>query len=120
MVTRIAHSQDNAYTPAAMPDYLIRHATLRQLQVFEAIVRLVDDDEPYHLSAGVRVFEDADHAIVNYGVTDGDDEHEFEGNFEYHSVLTTLIRESARFVRWMRGAEQLNGMEASKYMEAMC
>lgn len=34
-------SQDNAYTPAAeMPDYLIRHATLRQLQVFEAIVRL--------------------------------------------------------------------------------
>jgi DNA-binding transcriptional LysR family regulator len=29
------------YTPpAAMPDYLIRHATLRQLQVFEAIVRL--------------------------------------------------------------------------------
>lgn len=29
------------YTPpAGMPDYLIRHATLRQLQVFEAIVRL--------------------------------------------------------------------------------
>jgi len=29
------------YTPpAAMPDYLIRHATLRQFQVFEAIVRL--------------------------------------------------------------------------------
>jgi len=29
------------YTPpSAMPDYLIRHATLRQLQVFEAIVRL--------------------------------------------------------------------------------
>lgn len=26
--------------PSAMPDYLIRHATLRQLQVFEAIVRL--------------------------------------------------------------------------------
>lgn len=26
--------------PTAMPDYLIRHATLRQLQVFEAIVRL--------------------------------------------------------------------------------
>ena len=25
--------------PIAMPDYLIRHATLRQLQVFEAIVR---------------------------------------------------------------------------------
>lgn len=34
-------SKDNSYTPpAAMPDYLIRHATLRQLQVFEAIVRL--------------------------------------------------------------------------------
>ena len=34
-------SFDNSYTPpAAMPDYLIRHATLRQLQVFEAIVRL--------------------------------------------------------------------------------
>ena len=32
---------DNGYTPpAAMPDYLIRHATLRQLQVFEAIFRL--------------------------------------------------------------------------------
>ncbi len=32
---------DNGYTPAAaMPDYLIRHATLRQLQVFEAIYRL--------------------------------------------------------------------------------
>ncbi len=32
---------DSSYTPpAAMPDYLIRHATLRQLQVFEAIVRL--------------------------------------------------------------------------------
>ena len=32
---------DNGYTPvAAMPDYLIRHTTLRQLQVFEAIVRL--------------------------------------------------------------------------------
>ena len=32
---------DQTYTPpAAMPDYLIRHATLRQLQVFEAIVRL--------------------------------------------------------------------------------
>ncbi len=26
--------------PTSMPDYLIRHATLRQLQVFEAIVRL--------------------------------------------------------------------------------
>jgi DNA-binding transcriptional LysR family regulator len=34
-------ADDNNYTPAgAMPDYLIRHATLRQLQVFEAIVRL--------------------------------------------------------------------------------
>ncbi|MDT8387515.1 MAG: LysR substrate-binding domain-containing protein [Thiogranum sp.] len=34
-------SDDSSYTPAAaMPDYLIRHATLRQLQVFEAIVRL--------------------------------------------------------------------------------
>lgn len=32
---------DNSYTPpGAMPDYLIRHATLRQLQVFEAIYRL--------------------------------------------------------------------------------
>ncbi|HPE81864.1 MAG: LysR family transcriptional regulator [Chromatiaceae bacterium] len=32
---------DQSYTPpAAMPDYLIRHATLRQLQLFEAIVRL--------------------------------------------------------------------------------
>ena len=32
---------DSGYTPAAaMPDYLIRHTTLRQLQVFEAIVRL--------------------------------------------------------------------------------
>lgn len=32
---------DSGYTPAgAMPDYLIRHATLRQLQVFEAIYRL--------------------------------------------------------------------------------
>ena len=34
-------ANDNGYTPAgAMPDYLIRHSTLRQLQVFEAIVRL--------------------------------------------------------------------------------
>ena len=41
MVERISHSEDNGYTPpAAMPDYLIRHATLRQFQVFEAIVRL--------------------------------------------------------------------------------
>jgi DNA-binding transcriptional LysR family regulator len=32
---------EQTYTPpAAMPDYLIRHATLRQLQVLEAIVRL--------------------------------------------------------------------------------
>ncbi len=35
------NTEDSSYTPpAAMPDYLIRHATLRQLQVFEAIVRL--------------------------------------------------------------------------------
>jgi DNA-binding transcriptional LysR family regulator len=41
MAKRITSSEDNSYTPpAAMPDYLIRHATLRQLQVFEAIVRL--------------------------------------------------------------------------------
>jgi len=34
-------SKDGGYTPpAAMPDHLIRHATLRQLQVFEAIFRL--------------------------------------------------------------------------------
>ncbi len=32
---------DTSYTPpGAIPDYLIRHATLRQLQVFETIVRL--------------------------------------------------------------------------------
>ncbi|MCP5142959.1 MAG: LysR family transcriptional regulator [Chromatiales bacterium] len=32
---------EQSYTPpAAMPDFLIRHVTLRQLQVFEAIVRL--------------------------------------------------------------------------------
>lgn len=32
---------DGSYTPpTSMPDYLIRHATLRQLQVFEAIFRL--------------------------------------------------------------------------------
>jgi DNA-binding transcriptional LysR family regulator len=31
---------DSSYTPPVnMPDYLIRHATMRQLQVFEAIVR---------------------------------------------------------------------------------
>ena len=34
------HSEQTYTPPAAMPDYLIRHATLRQLQVFEAIVRL--------------------------------------------------------------------------------
>jgi len=35
------NSSDYTYTPpAAMPDFLIRHATLRQLQVFETIVRL--------------------------------------------------------------------------------
>lgn len=34
-------SNDNSYTPpAAMPNHLIRHATLRQFQVFEAIYRL--------------------------------------------------------------------------------
>jgi DNA-binding transcriptional LysR family regulator len=34
-------SRDQGYTPpSAMPDYLIRQATLRQFQVFEAIVRL--------------------------------------------------------------------------------
>jgi DNA-binding transcriptional LysR family regulator len=34
-------THEQGYTPAgAMPDYMIRHATLRQLQVFEAIVRL--------------------------------------------------------------------------------
>ena len=41
MTTHMTASDENGYTPAgAMPDYLIRHATLRQLQVFEAIVRL--------------------------------------------------------------------------------
>lgn len=34
------HSDQSYTPPAAMPDYLIRHATLRQLQLFEAIVRL--------------------------------------------------------------------------------
>jgi DNA-binding transcriptional LysR family regulator len=34
------YSEQSYTPPAAMPDYLIRHATLRQLQVFEAIVRL--------------------------------------------------------------------------------
>lgn len=37
----MANSSDYTYTPpGAMPDFLIRHATLRQLQVFETIVRL--------------------------------------------------------------------------------
>jgi len=37
----MASMDDIGYSPpAAMPDYLIRHATLRQLQVFEAIYRL--------------------------------------------------------------------------------
>ena len=41
MAKRMTDLEDSGYTPpAAMPDYLIRHATLRQLQVFEAIVRL--------------------------------------------------------------------------------
>ena len=34
------YSEQSYTPPAAMPDYLIRHATLRQFQVFEAIVRL--------------------------------------------------------------------------------
>jgi len=34
------HSEPGYTPPAAMPDYLIRYATLRQLQVFEASVRL--------------------------------------------------------------------------------
>ena len=34
-------SNDNDYTPStAIPDFLIRHVSLRQLQVFEAIFRL--------------------------------------------------------------------------------
>ena len=34
-------SNDNDYTPpTAIPDFLIRHVSLRQLQVFEAIFRL--------------------------------------------------------------------------------
>ncbi len=37
----MSSSNDSAFKPPInMPDYLIRHATLRQLQVFEAIVRL--------------------------------------------------------------------------------
>ncbi|MCB1874993.1 MAG: LysR family transcriptional regulator [Chromatiales bacterium] len=34
------YSEQTYTPPAAIPDYLIRHATLRQLQIFEAIVRL--------------------------------------------------------------------------------
>lgn len=34
------YSEQSYTPPAAMPSYLIRHASLRQLQVFEAIVRL--------------------------------------------------------------------------------
>jgi DNA-binding transcriptional LysR family regulator len=34
------YSEQTYTPPAAMPSYLIRHASLRQLQVFEAIVRL--------------------------------------------------------------------------------
>lgn len=38
---RMPPPTDPSYTPpGAIPDYLIRHATLRQLQVFETIVRL--------------------------------------------------------------------------------
>lgn len=36
----MADNGDNYTPPAAMPNYLTRYATLRQLQVFEAIVRL--------------------------------------------------------------------------------
>lgn len=37
----MGNSSDYTYTPpGAMPDFLLRHATLRQLQVFETIVRL--------------------------------------------------------------------------------
>ncbi len=40
-MVRMPITNDRSYTPpAAMPEYLIRHATLRQLQVFEAIYRL--------------------------------------------------------------------------------
>lgn len=36
-----SHRDKGGYTPpAAMPEYLIRHTTLRQLQIFEATVRL--------------------------------------------------------------------------------
>ena len=34
------YSEQSYTPPAAMPEYLIRHTTLRQLQIFEAIVRL--------------------------------------------------------------------------------
>ena len=35
------YGESHGYTPpAAMPEYLIRHTTLRQLQIFEATVRL--------------------------------------------------------------------------------
>ena len=36
----MGNDSDSYTPPSAMPDYLIRHATLRQLQLFEAIVRL--------------------------------------------------------------------------------
>jgi len=35
----VSMPEDEPNQPISMPDYLIRHATLRQLQVFEAIVR---------------------------------------------------------------------------------
>jgi len=35
----VSTPEDEPNQPISMPDYLIRHATLRQLQVFEAIVR---------------------------------------------------------------------------------
>ena len=35
-----SHTEQPYTPPTSIPDYLIRHATLRQLQVFEAIVRL--------------------------------------------------------------------------------
>ena len=37
----MSNSGDNAFSPlTTMPNHLIRHVTLRQLQVFEAIYRL--------------------------------------------------------------------------------
>lgn len=36
----MSNDSDSYTPPSSMPDYLIRHATLRQLQLFEAIVRL--------------------------------------------------------------------------------